>query len=93
MKKDFKQVNPALQYITQAEPESKPENRRQSLEPETKSKRLNLLLYPSLLEDLKKIATMQRRSVNDLINEILSVYTEEQLKTIEKFNQVFNEEA
>ena len=39
--------------------------------PETKSKRLQLLLQPSLLEKLKQTAYAKGRSVNSLVHEIL----------------------
>lgn len=58
---------------------------------EIKSKRLNLLIYPSLLNSLKKIAHMQRRSVNELINDVLSRYAEQEAKTIDTYNKVFKD--
>lgn len=39
---------------------------------ETKSRRLQLLITPSLYEAIKAKATQERRSINDLINSILS---------------------
>ena len=59
---------------------------------ETKSKRLNLLLYPSLLNDLKKIAVMKRTSVNDLINDVLTQYTGKNINMINEYNSVFKEQ-
>ena len=56
---------------------------------ETKSKRLNLLLQPSLLEDLSKIATMNKDSVNNLINSALLEYRDANKQTIERYNKVF----
>ena len=58
---------------------------------EIKSKRLNLLIYPSLLADLKKIAHMERRSVNDLINDVLSRYAEQEAEKIETYDKVFKD--
>lgn len=57
---------------------------------ERKKKRLNLTIYPSLLEDMQKIATMKQSSVNDLINEVLIEYAEQQAETIQKYNDIFN---
>lgn len=65
-KKDFKiSEKPALAFISKAETQ-KTDNKHNTdkmsstlATEETKSKRLNLLLYPSLLKNLKKIATMQ----------------------------------
>lgn len=56
---------------------------------ETKSKRLNLLIMPSLLEDLSKIATMQKDSVNNLINNALLEYRDAHKDIIAKYNNVF----
>lgn len=95
-KKVFKiDENPALAFISgkgmqqidntyNATPQIVSEN-------ETKSKRLNLLLYPSLLENLKKIAAMQRTSVNDLINTVLGGYAEKEIAQIEHYDQTFEE--
>lgn len=57
---------------------------------ETKSKRLNLLIYPSLHEDLERLAEMQAIKVNELINRILKEYTEteESQKMIENHKQI-----
>lgn len=100
-KKDFKTgENPALAFISGAEIQ-KTDNKHNThntdktaptlAADETKSKRLNLLLYPSLLENLKKIAAMQRTSVNDLINTVLDDYTEKEADQIERYNQIFGE--
>ena len=63
-KKTFKDsLNPAELFIS-----SVPEEREQ---PETKSRRLQLLIKPSTAEKLKRIATRAGTSVNDLINSIL----------------------
>lgn len=45
---------------------------------ETKSRRLNLLVQPSLHDRIKKIAQARGSSVNDLIHQILSDYCESQ---------------
>ena len=62
-------------------------------QPERKSKRLNLLLKPSLFEDLRKIAQLQRTSVNDLINTVLEAYRGEHTEDIEKYKAVFESEG
>ena len=43
---------------------------------ETKSKRLNLLIQPSLIDDVKKIAYMQKVSVNELICQVMQLFGE-----------------
>ena len=58
------QINPAMQFISQPE-----EN--ESNAPETKSRRMQLLIRPSLYVKLKARATKEHKSVNELINELL----------------------
>lgn len=58
---------------------------------ETKSKRLNLLLQPSVLDDLSKIACMQQTSVNDLINRVLREHRDGQLLLIQRYDEVFGD--
>lgn len=93
-KKSFKpsaeevKSNPALSYFT--EPEQEAESTRPIKE--IKSRRYNLLIRPSLLKDLKKIATMKRTSVNDLINTTLEAYTGQETAAIEKYNITFTED-
>lgn len=93
-KKNFKTdkeeitVNPALSYFTDKEPEAE----RAEPAKENKSRRLNILIRPSLLKDITKIATMNRTSTNDLINTVLEAYAEQEAATIEKYNHTFTEE-
>jgi arginase family enzyme len=42
---------------------------------ETKSRRLSLLVQPSLHEKIKKLASAKGQSVNDLIHQVLQEYT------------------
>lgn len=56
---------------------------------ERKTKRLNLLLQPSIMDDLKKIAAMKQTSVNDLINSVLKDYNLAEKSMIEKYDRVF----
>jgi hypothetical protein len=56
---------------------------------ETKSKRLNLLLQPSVVSDMEKIATMKRSSVNDLINTILKDFVSQEAEALTKYEEVF----
>ena len=85
-KKSFKaDLNPAMQFISTpaeetttgagegvASTKDAPEGYK--LNPiyiETKSKRLQLLIQPSLLDKLKRKAKAEGRSVNDLVHSIL----------------------
>lgn len=92
-KKSFKAENPALAYIGAAAPAQEPTTQKLRHKAESKSKRLNLLVYPGVYEDLSKVATMKRTSVNDLINTILKEYTEAEADTITKYDSVFSGEG
>jgi len=56
---------------------------------ERKSKRLNLLLQPSVLDNLSKIAHMKHTSVNDLINSVLKNYAETEKDIINTHDKIF----
>jgi|WetSurMetagenome_2_1015567.scaffolds.fasta_scaffold441848_2 hypothetical protein len=60
-------------------------------ENETKSKRLNLLIRPSLMNDFMKIAYMRRTSVNDLINRLIDVCVENEGSLIEDYDRLFKD--
>lgn len=103
-KKNFNVDNPALQFITPTE-ENDPSSKdlalshaveqkrgRPASKEETKTKRLNLLILPSVHENIDKIAAMKRSSINDLINSILIDYVQENSELINKYNQVFENE-
>ena len=57
-------------------PKKQPQARRAlpQYDEETKSRRLQLLLTPSLYKDLKRQAASERTSVNELVNSILKDY-------------------
>jgi hypothetical protein len=46
-------------------------------QPETKSKRAYLLVRPSVWDSLSKIAKKNHRSNNDIVNELIEQYVEE----------------
>jgi predicted HicB family RNase H-like nuclease len=48
--------------------------KQKQLKPESRDKRLQLLLQPSLYQAIKAQADGQGRSVNDLIHEVFSAY-------------------
>lgn len=84
MKKTFKDTieNPAEMFISVPTAASAPDQAAQvpqgyKLVPiETRSKRVQLLMQPSLHEQLKDRAKKEKRSFNDLINSILEEYLE-----------------
>lgn len=81
-KKNFKD-NPALQFLSSADP-AEPTPAEEAAEPapqypmkrnplyiETKSRRLQLLLQPSLYNKIKALADKQSKSINEIIHSIL----------------------
>jgi len=87
IKKSFKaDINPAMQFISQPE-EAKPEEttaapssstgkapmgyKQNPLYIETKSRRLQLLVQPSLHEKLKKRASKDGKSINEMVHWLL----------------------
>lgn len=78
-------TNAAMSFITA------PQRAGAELQTETKSKRYNLLLKPSLHEDIEKIAVMQRISVNEAVNRALAAYIETYSNLIDKYNETFTE--
>lgn len=85
-KKTFKEnISPAMNFISPEsiakveEPQQAPEGYKPNpLYIETKSRRLQLLIKPSLHEKLKRRAQREGTSVNDIVNTILEEATEEE---------------
>jgi len=78
----FKRID-AVQPSQNAEPNPKEE---------TKSKRVQLLIKPSLYENLEKVAYLRRQSKNDLINELISNLISEEQDSIERYDSMFPKE-
>lgn len=81
-KKTFKN-NPAISFISAAEEEPIEQIQTGGAIPkgymlvkETKSERAQFLLRPSTKNGLKALARAQKRSINDLVNDILEEYLE-----------------
>lgn len=75
-KKSFKD-NPALQFISAVEEERKFPSKQKNCYVEIKSRRLQLILKPSLFERVKKAASKKRISVNEYVHRILDKATRE----------------
>ncbi len=58
-----------------------------------KTKRLNLLIQPSLHEKLAKIACMKQTSVNAIIIEASKEYCAKEARALEKYERTFGQEA
>lgn len=83
MKKSFIDSieNPAEMFITPTAAKPQGEQPPQDFKPnpeyiETRSKRVQLLMQPSLYKQLKARAKREKRSVNDLIHSILEEHAE-----------------
>ena len=101
-KKSFKEINPALQFISADSTDNTDDTHTtdntvymyntDNTQSERKTKRLNLLLQPSVMQRVTKIAHMQRRSVNDLIGSVLSDYVSAHAELITGYDKVFGDE-
>lgn len=58
---------------------------------EYKTKRINSLIKPSIFDDISKIATMKRISVNELINIALEAYAADHKDLIAKYDKTFDD--
>jgi len=91
-KKSFKD-NPAMAFITEETHNTQhteyTHNTHNTDSAETKSKRLNLLLTPSLHANLTKMSKVQLCSLNSLINEILEDYEKDHQDLIEKYKKIW----
>lgn len=75
-KKSFKD-NPALQFISAVEEVRKFPSQQKNGYVEIKSRRLQLILKPSLFGRVKKAASKKRISVNEYVHRILDKATRE----------------
>ena len=107
-KKSFKDINPATAFISSARQSSDTKSvyntdntdntdnadntHSAHKSSETKSKRLNLLIRPTLLQNFTKAAHMKRTSVNDLLNKIIADYIEKEEDAIKLYNQTYEGE-
>ena len=67
-------------------------NTKKGIAQEHKTKRVNLVIQPSVFEDFTKIAHMKRRSFNDLFNKVIKEYIAREENTILEYNKTFGEE-
>lgn len=63
---------------------------KKTAQKEIKSKRLNLLIQPSLYQTFTKIAYMKQLSVNELILRTMKEYADQNTKTIQKYDDFMN---
>ena len=62
---------------------------RTSQNRETRSKRAQIVVRPSVYEIMNKIATMRRMSFNGLVNDIFEEYLSENEDLVEKYEKLF----
>lgn len=85
----FKQAGPATVYGNSVQ---ELRNTETPVKEETKSKRVQLLIKPSLYENLEKVAYIRRQSKNDLINELIANLVSEEQESIERYDHIFPKE-
>lgn len=56
----------------------------------SKSKRVQLLVYPDILEAAKKAAYMNESSINAVINDLLTEYVQRNAEQIATYEKLFN---
>ena len=81
MSKLMDENSPALSFISSApdpdekpQPKKKPAKKKEPAQEEKRDIHVNLVLKPSLADALKDEAWQQRRSLNNLVEEILTNY-------------------
>ncbi|WP_043923022.1 hypothetical protein [Leadbettera azotonutricia] len=55
---------------------------------EHKTKRLNLLIQPSLHEDIKKISVVKATNLNEIVNQALREYRDKEKRSLEKYEEI-----
>lgn len=75
------QHSPAESYISGEQPK------------ELKTRRAQFVLKPSIVTDLKKIAVITRRSMNETVCDILEEYIKEHQAEVQKYNDTFGEDV
>lgn len=58
----------------------------------TRTERLGLLTEPKTRKDLGKIATINRTSVNNVVNDAIQEYIRNHREDIDRYNSFFGEE-
>lgn len=72
--------------------ESQAEYHSSGFHHETKSKRLNLLIRPDLMNDFIKIACMRRTSGNDLINRLVEECVIKETSLVLEYDRMFGDD-
>lgn len=84
-KKSFKTDNPAMVFITP------PAQDTQDTDREIRSKRLNLLIPPTLHSNLTKIARVEGISLNELFNIVLRTHEQQNQDALEKYAEIWGD--
>lgn len=97
MAKDFKKnISPATAFISGVAgsnnvKEDNKDNKTTKDNKEKRDARANLLFTKKTKTNLEKIATMDRTSVNDIVNKLLEEYLETRQKDIERYDEFFKD--
>ncbi len=96
-KKDFSNIGTmATSRFLSVDNETKPKKEIKEPVKETpkeaiKSKRVNLLIYPDLFDQAKKLAFMKQISFNEYLNRLIALDVEKKKNIIKKYNEIFKE--
>lgn len=92
--KEFNLDNPAMNFVTPPDAQEKKATKatskgRPKSKAETKSERFNILMKPSTVEALKKLATMKQTSVSGIINDLAEGFIEDEQEALKMYDKVF----
>lgn len=98
MAKDFKKnISPATAFISgvagsnNVKEDSNNDNKTTKDNKEKRDARANLLFTKKTKANLEKIATMDRTSVNDIVNKLLEEYLETRQEDIKRYDEFFKD--
>lgn len=96
-KKEFNGLSgAAMAYITPEQTKKAPKQAERgkapTATPERKTQRIGLILRPSVVAGLRKVAAMERTTVNDLIDRMAAQYVAAHIDLIQKYNKIFKED-
>ncbi|MDL2229531.1 hypothetical protein LJC14_04695 [Treponema sp. OttesenSCG-928-L16] len=86
-------MNPAKQFLSSytISEEQYTEPQQKNHQQELKKKRLNLLIQPSLYEDIGKIAFMKRISINEAICQATREYRDNERRILDRYKNIIEQ--
>lgn len=92
-KKDFTNIGKmaATRFLSEKFDDANKDKEITANKENTKSKRINLLIYPDLFDMARKIAIMEQISFNEYLNRLIASDVEKQKDVIKKYDEVFKD--